>query len=83
MIFYLQIQKDFGPIFRDPSQAIASGNALPRSALQFCSGDKQLTGGLNFCSKDPQKLIGTFLIKENVTKLVKQLCLFSRAGKKL
>ena len=69
MIFHLQIQKDFGPIFRDPSQAIASGNALPRSALQFCSGDKQLTGGLNFCSKDPQKLIGTVLIAGKCHKI--------------
>ena len=69
------------PFFATLAKLKASGNALPRSALQFCSGDKQLTGGLNFCSKDPQKLIGTFLIKENVTKFVTQLCLFTRAGK--
>ena len=55
MRFYLQIQKDFGPIFRDPSQAKSKWKCTSEKCIAVLQRRQTVDWGIKFLFKRSSK----------------------------
>ena len=55
MIFYLQIQKEFGPIFRDPSQAKSKWKCTSEKCIAVLQRRQTVDWGIKFLFKRSSK----------------------------